>query len=75
MPPRMVKMPEEATTKNTKNTKVFLGLARQIWRAVYPVEDHAFVRPPSWTDEYRRIFELFERTLPARVPLQPDLTP
>jgi dipeptidyl aminopeptidase/acylaminoacyl peptidase len=32
--------------------------------AVYPVEDHAFVRPSSWADEYRRIFELFERYLP-----------
>jgi dipeptidyl aminopeptidase/acylaminoacyl peptidase len=36
--------------------------------AVYPVEDHAFVRPDSWTDEYRRIFELFEASLhPSRV--------
>jgi hypothetical protein len=24
------------------------------------------VRPSSWADEYRRIFELFERYLPAR---------
>jgi dipeptidyl aminopeptidase/acylaminoacyl peptidase len=31
--------------------------------AVYPVEDHGFTRPSSWTDEYRRIFELFERTI------------
>jgi len=29
----------------------------------YPVENHGFVEPTSWTDEYRRIFELFERTL------------
>ena len=29
----------------------------------YPVESHGFVEPTSWTDEYRRIFELFERTL------------
>ncbi len=28
--------------------------------AVYPVEDHAFVQPTSWLDEYRRIFKLFE---------------
>jgi dipeptidyl aminopeptidase/acylaminoacyl peptidase len=28
--------------------------------AVYPVEDHAFVHPTSWLDEYRRIFKLFE---------------
>jgi dipeptidyl aminopeptidase/acylaminoacyl peptidase len=31
--------------------------------AVFPVEDHGFTRPASWTDEYRRIFELFERTI------------
>ena len=31
--------------------------------AVFPVEDHGFVRPASWTDEYRRIFDLFERTI------------
>ena len=31
--------------------------------AVYPVEDHGFVRPSSWTDEYRRILELFDRTI------------
>jgi dipeptidyl aminopeptidase/acylaminoacyl peptidase len=31
--------------------------------AIYPVEDHAFVRPDSWYDEYRRICELFERSL------------
>ncbi len=31
--------------------------------AIYPVEDHGFVRPDSWTDEYRRILELFDRTI------------
>ena len=31
--------------------------------AVYPVENHGFERPSSWADEYRRIFELFERTI------------
>lgn len=31
--------------------------------ASYPVEDHGFVRPSSWTDEYRRIFDLFESTI------------
>jgi dipeptidyl aminopeptidase/acylaminoacyl peptidase len=31
--------------------------------ASYPVEDHGFVRPSSWTDEYTRIFDLFERTI------------
>jgi dipeptidyl aminopeptidase/acylaminoacyl peptidase len=31
--------------------------------AIYPNEDHGFVRPTSWMDEYRRIYELFERTI------------
>ncbi|MCA0377264.1 MAG: prolyl oligopeptidase family serine peptidase [Gemmatimonadetes bacterium] len=41
-----------------------IELGKSGWElAVYPVEDHGFVRPDSWTDEYRRIFELFERTI------------
>jgi dipeptidyl aminopeptidase/acylaminoacyl peptidase len=28
--------------------------------AIYPVENHGFVHPTSWLDEYRRIFKLFE---------------
>ncbi|HEY7215639.1 MAG TPA: prolyl oligopeptidase family serine peptidase [Thermoanaerobaculia bacterium] len=28
--------------------------------AVYPLEDHGFVQPTSWLDEYRRVFKLFE---------------
>ena len=31
--------------------------------ASYPLERHSFVQPESWYDEYRRIDELFERTL------------
>jgi dipeptidyl aminopeptidase/acylaminoacyl peptidase len=31
--------------------------------AFYPVEDHGFVEPSSWSDEYKRIFGLFEREL------------
>jgi dipeptidyl aminopeptidase/acylaminoacyl peptidase len=31
--------------------------------AVYPVEDHSFVEPSSWADEYKRIFRLFETYL------------
>jgi dipeptidyl aminopeptidase/acylaminoacyl peptidase len=34
------------------------------WIAPYPVEDHGFTRPDSWTDEYRRILELFDQWLP-----------
>lgn len=41
-----------------------IELGKTDWEmAVYPVEDHAFIRPDSWTDEYRRIHELFERHL------------
>lgn len=41
-----------------------IELGKENWEmAVYPVEDHGFEEPSSWTDEYRRIFELFERTI------------
>jgi dipeptidyl aminopeptidase/acylaminoacyl peptidase len=41
-----------------------IELGKTNWEmAVYPVENHGFVRPESWTDEYRRILELFERTI------------
>jgi dipeptidyl aminopeptidase/acylaminoacyl peptidase len=44
-----------------------IELGKENWElAVYPVENHGFVEPSSWTDEYRRIFELFERTLRER---------
>jgi len=33
------------------------------WLAPYPAEDHAFEQPSSWTDEYKRIYKLFEATL------------
>ncbi|HWA56066.1 MAG TPA: prolyl oligopeptidase family serine peptidase [Gemmatimonadales bacterium] len=42
-----------------------IELGKDGWElAVYPVENHGFVRPDSWTDEYRRILELFDRVLP-----------
>mgnify|MGYP006156448409 CR=1 FL=1 len=31
--------------------------------ASYPLERHGFTHPDAWYDEYRRIHELFERTL------------
>jgi dipeptidyl aminopeptidase/acylaminoacyl peptidase len=31
--------------------------------AIYPVEDHGFVEPSSWADEYKRILKLFNTTL------------
>ena len=39
-----------------------IELGKSGWEmAVYPVENHGFVEPSSWTDEYRRILDLFER--------------
>ncbi len=47
-------------------TQKLIELGKDNWElAVYPVEDHGFVRPDSWTDEYTRIFKLFERTIAA----------
>jgi len=41
-----------------------IELRKENWNiAPYPVEDHGFVEPTSWADEYKRIFGLFERTL------------
>jgi dipeptidyl aminopeptidase/acylaminoacyl peptidase len=41
-----------------------IELGKQNWEmAVYPVENHGFVEPSSWTDEYRRILKLFEENL------------
>lgn len=41
-----------------------IELKKENWEfAVYPLEDHGFVEPSSWTDEYRRIFKLFQETL------------
>jgi dipeptidyl aminopeptidase/acylaminoacyl peptidase len=31
--------------------------------AVYPVENHGFVEPSSWADEYKRILALFQKNL------------
>ena len=47
-------------------TQRLIELGKQDWElAVYPVEDHGFVRPDSWTDEYTRILKLFDRTIGA----------
>ncbi|MES2018308.1 MAG: prolyl oligopeptidase family serine peptidase [Pseudomonadota bacterium] len=41
-----------------------IELKKDNWElASYPLERHAFVQPESWYDEYRRIYQLFERTL------------
>ncbi|MRW86856.1 prolyl oligopeptidase family serine peptidase [Pseudoduganella sp. FT26W] len=42
----------------------FIELKKDNWElAPYPLERHGFVHPESWYDEYRRIYQLFERTL------------
>ena len=41
-----------------------IELRKENWEvAVFPVEDHGFVQPTSWADEYKRIFKLFEKNL------------
>jgi len=41
-----------------------IELGKDNWEfAVYPLENHGFVEPSSWTDEYKRIFKLFEENL------------
>ncbi|HVX88726.1 MAG TPA: prolyl oligopeptidase family serine peptidase, partial [Gemmatimonadales bacterium] len=43
-----------------------IELGKTGWEmAIYPAEDHGFVRPDSWTDEYTRILSLFDRTIGA----------
>lgn len=45
-------------------TQRLIELGKEDWElAVYPVEAHSFVEPSSWTDEYKRIFRLFEDNL------------
>ncbi len=41
-----------------------IELKKDNWEmASYPLERHSFVQPESWYDQYRRIYQLFERTL------------
>jgi dipeptidyl aminopeptidase/acylaminoacyl peptidase len=47
-----------------KLSQRLIELGKNNWElAVYPMEDHGFVEPSSWTDEYKRIFNLFETVL------------
>lgn len=44
-----------------------IELRKTNWQvAIYPVENHGFVEPSSWADEYKRIFDLFEKNLNTR---------
>ncbi|MCS7023316.1 MAG: S9 family peptidase [Bryobacteraceae bacterium] len=41
-----------------------IELRKENWElAIYPAEDHAFLQPTSWADEYKRILKLFETHL------------
>ena len=41
-----------------------IELKKENWDfAVFPVENHGFTKPSSWSDEYKRIFKLFETNL------------
>ncbi len=47
-----------------KLSQRLIELGKDNWElAPYPMEDHGFVEPSSWTDEYKRIFKLFETEL------------
>ena len=52
-----------------KLTQRLIELKKDNWElAVYPMEDHGFVEPGSWADEYKRIFKLFETVLKNKLP-------
>jgi dipeptidyl aminopeptidase/acylaminoacyl peptidase len=41
-----------------------IELEKDNWEfAVFPMERHGFVEPSSWSDEYKRIFKLFQENL------------
>jgi dipeptidyl aminopeptidase/acylaminoacyl peptidase len=41
-----------------------IELGKENWElAIYPAESHGFREPSSWTDEYKRIFKLFEQNI------------
>ena len=45
-------------------TQRLIELGKENWEfAPFPLESHSFVEPSSWTDEYKRIYKLFLKTL------------
>ena len=47
-----------------KLSQRLIELGKDNWQlAPYPMEDHGFIEPSSWTDEYKRIYKLFEEIL------------
>ena len=50
-----------------KLTQRLIELGKQNWEVTsYPVEKHGFKEHSSWTDEYMRIFNLFQKELNAK---------
>ncbi len=50
-----------------------IELRKENWElASYPVEDHGFVQPTSWADEYKRILKLFETNLKPAASALPE---
>ena len=46
-----------------KLSQRLIELGKNNWEIMgYPMEDHGFVEPSSWTDEYKRILKLFEES-------------
>lgn len=51
-------------------TQRLIELGKTNWDvAFYPVEDHTFTEAASWTDEFKRIFSLFEKYLAPSPPV------
>jgi dipeptidyl aminopeptidase/acylaminoacyl peptidase len=49
---------------SVKLVQKLIELRKENWSiAPYPVEDHGFVQPSSWADEYKRIYKLFDANL------------
>ncbi|MBS1921446.1 MAG: prolyl oligopeptidase family serine peptidase [Bacteroidetes bacterium] len=47
-----------------KLSQRLIELGKDNWElAPYPMENHGFTEPSSWTDEYKRIYKLFETEL------------
>ena len=45
-------------------TQRLIELGKDNWElAIYPLERHGFMEPSSWTDEYKRIYKLFQTNL------------
>ena len=58
------KKPSILVVEDEAKLRRLIELRKENWDlAVYPVENHGFVEPTSWADEYKRIFDLFEKNL------------